>query len=95
MRISLALISACLVCGAAAAQPNSQPRVQAITVNGGQPVLAPAAASGCAAPPTCSGSSSINCYGGLSSLADEHSTVLPPGTLPGHGDYLFFVPTKT
>ncbi len=95
MRIALVLVVACLACGATAAEPISQPRIQAITVSGGQPVLAPAAASRCAAPPTCSGSSSINCYGGLSSLADEHSTVFPPGTLPGHGDYLFFVPTKT
>lgn len=38
----------------------------------------------------------INAYGGLATLADEHSTIFPPGTLPGHDhDYLFFVPTTT
>ncbi len=71
-------------------------RIASITLGMAQPVLAPATASACAASAECSSSSSINCYGGLSSLADEHSTVLPPGTLPGHAsDYLFFVPTKT
>ena len=37
----------------------------------------------------------INMYGGLSTLADEHSTIFPPGTLPGQSDYLFFVATRT
>jgi len=37
----------------------------------------------------------INQYG-LGSLADEHSTIFPPGTFPQHpNDYLFFVATKT
>ncbi len=39
--------------------------------------------------------SPLDTYGGLSTLADEHSTILPPGTLPGHPDYLFFVATRT
>ena len=39
--------------------------------------------------------SAINCYGGLATLADEHSTVFSPGTFPGHSDYLFFVATRT
>ena len=39
------------------------------------------------------GSFPLNNYGGLGTLADEHSTIFPPGTLPGHSDYLFFVAT--
>ncbi len=96
MYVVLALILACLLSNSASAQLASRQRIRAITVDNAQPVLAPTAASPCsAAPAACSNTSSINCYGGLASLADEHSTVLPPGTLPGHGDYLFFVPTKT
>lgn len=38
---------------------------------------------------------SINTYGGLETLADEHSTIFPPGTLPGHRDYLFFTASRT
>jgi hypothetical protein len=34
-------------------------------------------------------------YGGLATLADEHSTVFPPGTLPGHPDYLVFAASRT
>ncbi len=34
-------------------------------------------------------------YGGLTTLSDEHSTVFPPGTLPGHDDYLVFVASRT
>jgi hypothetical protein len=41
------------------------------------------------------GSFPLNNYGGLGTLADEHSTIFPPGTLPGHWDYLFFVATRT
>ena len=48
-----------------------------------QPVVAP------------DGSFPLNNYGGLGTLADEHSTIFSPGTLPGHGDYLFFVATRT
>jgi hypothetical protein len=48
-----------------------------------QPVLAP------------DGRFPLNNYGGLGTLADEHSTIFSPGTLPGHGDYLFFVATRT
>ena len=41
--------------------------------------------------------SPINGYGGMTTLADEHSTIFSPGTLAGHlgGDYLFFVATRT
>ena len=41
------------------------------------------------------GSFPLNQYGGLGTLADEHSTIFPPGTLPSHWDYLFFVATRT
>jgi hypothetical protein len=41
------------------------------------------------------GSFPLNQYGGLGTLADEHSTIFSPGTLPGHWDYLFFVATRT
>jgi hypothetical protein len=34
-------------------------------------------------------------YGGLSTLADEHSTILPPDTIPHHRDYLLFVASRT
>ena len=37
----------------------------------------------------------INTYGGLAATADEHSTIFPPGTIPGHSDYLFWVATQT
>jgi hypothetical protein len=37
----------------------------------------------------------INDYGGLTTLADEHSTVFPPGVLPGAWGYTFFVATRT
>ncbi len=71
-------------------------RIASITVANAQPVLAPATPSECTPRPNCAGSTSINCFSGLSSLADEHSTVFPPGTLANHAsDYLFFVPTKT
>ena len=74
----------------------SRERVIGVRLGARQAVLAPVLPSPCTEPPACSGSTSINCYGGLASLADEHSTVIPPGTVPGHAeDYLFFVPTKT
>lgn len=43
------------------------------------------------------GSTSINTddYGGLSTLADEHSTIFPPGALPFTRGYTFFVATRT
>jgi hypothetical protein len=42
------------------------------------------------------GITTIDDYANLSTLSDEHATVFPPGTLPGHAhDYLFFVATKT
>ncbi len=37
----------------------------------------------------------INSYGGLAALADEHASIFPPGTIPGHPDYLFWVATQT
>jgi hypothetical protein len=38
----------------------------------------------------------INNYGNLATLSDEHITVFPPGTFPNHpSDYLFFVATKS
>lgn len=44
-------------------------------------------------PPASSGLGYINAYGDLASLSDEHPTILPPGTVPGHeNDYLFVVP---
>ncbi len=52
------------------------------TVDTAQAVLAP-------------GGAPIDRYGGLGTLADEHSTIFPPGTLPGHPDYLFFVATRS
>jgi hypothetical protein len=65
----------------------AQPKIQGISVLSSQPVQSPATA----------GNTSINEWpikgGVLASLADEHSTIFPPGTLPGHEhDYLFFVP---
>ncbi len=54
-----------------------------------QPVLAPDGT------PINGSGSLANPYGGVSTLADEHSTILPPGTLPDHPDYLFFVATRT
>ena len=45
--------------------------------------------------PGAQGGGSINAYGGLTTLADEHATVLPPGTVPGHADYLFFAASRT
>jgi uncharacterized protein (TIGR03437 family) len=37
----------------------------------------------------------INMYGGLATLADEHSTIFPPGTFAAQSGYLFFVATRT
>jgi hypothetical protein len=43
------------------------------------------------------GSVSINTdnYGGLTTLADEHSSIFPPGALPFTKGYTFFVATRT
>jgi hypothetical protein len=42
------------------------------------------------------GSTSIDAQFGLKTLADEHSTIVPPGTLKRERrDYLFFVPTES
>jgi hypothetical protein len=55
-----------------------------ISVDDEQPVLAP-------------DGSPINGYGGMTTLADEHSTIFGPGKLPGpdRGGYLFFVASRT
>jgi len=91
-------------------QPNSQPRIPPVTptvvisFGPAQAVLAPSGvASPCAAQSSCVNPSSINCWGGLGSLADEHSSILPPKTIgipntPNHTlntEYLFFVAAKT
>jgi hypothetical protein len=80
----------CLIALAIATIPPSalaQPQIQGISVQSYKLVQSPAT----------SGNTSINQWpaknGVLASLADEHSTIFPPGTLPGHEhDYLFFVP---
>jgi hypothetical protein len=41
------------------------------------------------------GGGSINNYGGLDTLADEHSTVFPPGALPFTRGYTFFAAART
>jgi hypothetical protein len=56
----------------------AHPHITGITVQASQLVLAP-------------GGDSINLYDDLDRLADEHSTIFPPGTVPGHDDYLFFI----
>ncbi len=56
----------------------SHPVITGISVSPAQRVLAP-------------GGGSINLVDNLSALADEHSSILPPGIVPGHKDYLFFV----
>lgn len=91
-----------------APQPKSQPRIPSptptvtISVGTSQAVLAPAGvASPCAASRICGNSSSINCWGGLASLADEHSSIVPPNTIDipntqnRNNEYLFFVAAKT
>jgi uncharacterized protein (TIGR03437 family) len=58
--------------------------IVSISVLNSQPVLAP---DGSGNP--------INSYGGLTTLADEHSTIFPAGTLPGQSDYWFWVAART
>jgi hypothetical protein len=42
------------------------------------------------------GVTTIDDYANLGTLSDEHATVFPPGTIPGHmNDYLFLVATRT
>ena len=58
--------------------------ITAISVDPGQPVVAP-------------DGTSIDGYGGMATLADEHTTIVGPGKWPGHKgrDYLFFVAART
>lgn len=56
----------------------SRPHITGISVGANQQVLGP-------------NDKAINRFGGLDTIADEHSTILPPGTVPGHQDYLFFL----
>ena len=58
-----------------------------------QNVLAPVGTS--CSNPLANGRCSINDYQGMTTLADEHSTVFTPGTLNGNSDHLFFVATRT
>jgi hypothetical protein len=41
------------------------------------------------------GGGHINSYGGLDTLADEHSAIFPPGAFPGALGYTFFVAART
>jgi hypothetical protein len=78
--------------GSAAADPDgpsllAPPRITGMRVRNVQKVQPPVSVPGV---------STINAYGGLASLADEHSSIFSPGALPGHArDYLFFVASKT
>src|ERR1700738_4165311 len=58
-----------------------------------QNVLAPAGTT--CTHPLANGRCSINSYAALSTLADEHSTVFPPGALQSNSDYLLFVAART
>src|SRR5579863_1917392 len=73
--------------GSALAQTPSKaiPKITSITVDPSIPVVGPDHVT------------SINVYPnfGLSTLADEHSTIFSPSTLPKQSDYLFFVATRT
>jgi hypothetical protein len=74
-------------------------RIAGITVGPVTPVLAHVTpAWTCLEPPLCRQSPTnpptINCYGGLSSLTDEHSSILP-GNLLGQNGEFFFVATKS
>jgi len=75
----VAMLPALLLCAQCFAQPTSTPKISQIIVDDSLPVLAPAGQT-------------INAYVG-GGLPDEHSTILPPGTLPGQPDFLFFVAT--
>ena len=81
---SVALAFAILIPGPAMraqdASDRDRPGISDIRVDTEQGVLAP-------------DGSPINSYGGMTTLADEHSTIFSPGKLPGpdRGSYLFFV----
>ncbi len=65
------------------AQQAAQPRIASISVAAPIDVLGP------------HGEDPVNTYGGLSTLSDEHQTVLPPNTLPFQSQYLFLVASRT
>jgi hypothetical protein len=84
----LAIAFPLALCPAAFAQTKVLPSIAGIVVHRPLKVLPPHHLT--------NGLTSINEYGGLNHLADEHSTIFPPGTLPGHdNDYLFFVASST
>lgn len=78
------LIHSITVCGGPGVAGVSSASCPPRTNDTAKPVLAP---DGSGNP--------INLYGGLSTLADEHSTIFPPGSLNGNAGYLFFVASKT
>ena len=85
--VSLFVVSVLLAGPSARAQGGAEGQrhaITAISVDPGQPVVAP-------------DGTPINGYGGMATLADEHTTIFGPGKLPGHqgGDYLFFVAART
>jgi hypothetical protein len=93
-------LSAVLFLPSAFAQPAHPHAIQSISVcapNGASGVAGscPAGILDTRQPVLGPGGVTINNYGGLATLADEHSTIFPPGTFPGHADYLLFVATRT
>jgi hypothetical protein len=84
MKTKPAIVMASLwLCASVFAQPQKHPKIASISVEAESQVNAP------------DGVTPINQYGGLSGLADEHSTILPPGTFPFQTDYLFMVASHT
>jgi hypothetical protein len=74
------------------------PKIQDIKVGPRTPVLAHVtAAFDCPSLEArfCSGNPAINCYGGLTTLTDEHSSILPGSLLGSSERELFFVSTKS
>jgi hypothetical protein len=78
-RGAIVAVSLCATCWA---QPATRPKIVEITVDPPLPVLGPGTTK-----------LTINQYA-ASGLADEHSTILPPATLPQQPDYLFFVASR-
>src|SRR5271157_3907764 len=75
--------------------PAATSPIAGIILGPARPVLAPSQPPPSACThviPSCQNNPSINCYGGLSTLVDEHSSIIPPGiNIPNHsGEYLFF-----
>jgi hypothetical protein len=88
VRFRVLLVSVIAVGGSGAIAAQSplivQPaKIQSITVDPPQLVVGPDRVT------------PINQYGDLNTLSDEHSTILPPGTLPLQLDYLLFVAART